>query len=446
MAGLDDLIQAMALNQKQQSAIAADDPYDDFSALGQQTIQASLSTPGLSSRERIIGAILGGIGGGISQGLSSDYRGRALTAYNDVLSATKNGNEIEQPSVLSPSIFAQAQQDGTIWKQLQADNIAAEAAKSAAQANLKSKDTQEAIKLEIAKGLMSEDPKKRAAAEKLGAAISGIKLEAEPISTPADEATAKPGKFGTGRTVQAKLEESMQRFIEAGSSPSAAADLASKATGADLTQNKIAAKKVEEIREKVATFDSLIGKSKIGVSGAGETGGIFAPGRNFLSKVAAATYSTDQAAKQTAQTVLDTVKPELVQLNKFAGAMTEKDISLLVGAGASSDQTPDANRAIIANMGVARDRLNDYADFMDTFLAERGDLQGAEQLWGKYREANPLVIEEKGIAKLNPNVKPWTDFDFTGGGAKVEPTTPTKPTLSQAEARAALKARGVAGY
>jgi len=216
MAGLDDLIQAMALNQKQQTAIAADDPYDDFSALGQQTIQASLSTPGLSSRERIIGAILGGIGGGISQGLSSDYRGRALTAYNDVLSATKNGNEIEQPSVLSPSIFAQAQQDGTIWKQLQADNIAAEAAKSAAQANLKSKDTQEAIKLEIAKGLMSEDPKKRAAAEQLGAAISGIKApEPEPITkTPYEQELERFGGDRQALEGQAGITDSLRKELE----------------------------------------------------------------------------------------------------------------------------------------------------------------------------------------------------------------------------------------
>lgn len=212
MAGLDDLIQAMALNQKQQSAIAADDPYDDFSALGQQTIQASLSTPGLSSRERIIGAILGGIGGGISQGLSSDYRGRALTAYNDVLSATKNGNEIEQPSVLSPSIFAQAQQDGTIWKQLQADALATEAAKLNAAIGVENRKGDQETANKLLEATLSGDPKKIAAAEKMVAALKGLKIESEPIvKTKFDEALATYGDEDTARRAILETDPAIQK-------------------------------------------------------------------------------------------------------------------------------------------------------------------------------------------------------------------------------------------
>jgi len=212
MAGLDDLIQAMALNQKQQSAIAADDPYDDFSALGQQTIQASLSTPGLSSRERIIGAILGGIGGGISQGLSSDYRGRALTAYNDVLSATKNGNEIEQPSVLSPSIFAQAQQDGTIWKALQADALATENAKLNAALGVENRKGDQETANKLLEATLSGDPKKVAAAEKMVAALKGLKIESEPIvKTKFDEALATYGDEDTARRAILETDPAIQK-------------------------------------------------------------------------------------------------------------------------------------------------------------------------------------------------------------------------------------------
>lgn len=211
MAGLDDLIQAMALNQKQQSAIAADDPYDDFSSLGQQTIQASLSTPGLSSRERIIGAILGGIGGGLAQGLSSDYRGRALTAYNDVLSATKSGNEIEQPSVLSPSIFAQAKQDGTIWKALQDQRNAEIAADSAAKLQVENSKSNQAVDLKVLEAALSGDPKRAKAAQQAAAILKGEKLEPEPIvKTKFDEALATYGDEDTARKVILETDPAIQ--------------------------------------------------------------------------------------------------------------------------------------------------------------------------------------------------------------------------------------------
>lgn len=213
MAGLDDLIQAMALNQKQQSAIAADDPYDDFSALGQQTIQASRSTPGLSNKERIIGAILGGMGGGLAQGLSTDYRGRALTAYNDVLGATRDGTEIEQPSVLSPSIFAQAKQDGTIWKALQDQKISELEASAGAQLELEKQKREQAIDLKVLEAAATGDPKKAKAAQQAAAILRGEKvvIDTEPIvKTKFDEALATYGDEDTARKVILETDPAIQ--------------------------------------------------------------------------------------------------------------------------------------------------------------------------------------------------------------------------------------------
>ena len=396
-------------------------------------MNASLTTPGLSTRDRIIGAVLGGLGGGIASGLSDNYQSRAAQAYQDSALSGVTGSNIERPSVLTPSIFQSAQSQGKLFKTMndiqaaQTDakmnaDIATENRKAAVQSSNE-------IKRDVIKGLLSSNPKEQAAARAMAQSLDLEVPEPQPIATPAEDVAAKPGKFGDGKTVQTKLEDSMQRFIEKGSSPSAAGDLAAKANSADLTQNKIAAKKVEDIRNKVSSLDSLIGTAKIGITGAGETGGSFATPRNAISKLMAFAGSNDQQAKQTAQSQLDTIKPDIVQSNKFAGAMSDRDIKLLVGAGPSSDQTPEANRAILANMEVARGRLNDYADFMDTFLAERGDLQGAEQLWDKYKTANPLVVEENGMAKLNPKITPWSEFDFSGKGTTAgTPSTATQPT------------------
>lgn len=211
MAGLEDLIAAMALGDKQKAAIAADDPYSKFSGLGTQTIQASLSTPGLSNRDRIIGAVLGGLGGGLAQGLSDDYQGRALTAYNDVLNGTRDGLAVEQPSVLSPSIFAAAKEQGSIWKQLQDQKIQEAAATKNAALELEAAKGDQASNLKIFEAALSGDPKKVAAARQLLASVKGINLAPEPIvKTKMDEALEKYGDESVARKYVEEADPEMR--------------------------------------------------------------------------------------------------------------------------------------------------------------------------------------------------------------------------------------------
>jgi hypothetical protein len=151
MAGLEDLIAAMSIGEKQKAAISADDPYAPFSALGSDTMKLSLSTPGLSTRDRIIGSILGGLGSGLAQGFSSDYQGRAMNAYQDVLAASKAGNEIEAPSVLPRSVFESAQQQGSIMKMLQEDAAKVEAAKAEAALGVETRKAANDLLISIAK-------------------------------------------------------------------------------------------------------------------------------------------------------------------------------------------------------------------------------------------------------------------------------------------------------
>lgn len=435
MAGLEDLIQAMALGQKQQSAIAADDPYDDFSSLGQQTIQASLSTPGLSSRERIIGAILGGIGGGLAQGLSSDYRGRALSAYNDVLSASRTGQEIEQPSVLSPSIFAQAQQEGTIWKQLQSDNLAAEAAKASAQANLKSRESQEAINLAIAKGMMSADPKERAAAEQYGKSLYKINDDPQPISTPAEGATAKPGKSrGVEGTILDQIGEEASKLKELDLSPS------ELATARDLLSAKKSEldrqyKRVEEAQLSSQNLRSLADTAESATQRAGYTG----TGGKALQTLSGylGTVNADQANKFAAGQELESLKADIIKAARPAGvgAMSDPEMRVWLSSGVGLDKAASTNEMIIDKMRYASNIQDQYVDFMRTNQAQGTPVGEAEKQWKDIVKKNPFLVRDK-AGTLSPNPL-WQSaaapvLSEAGAGTPTTATAPTPANVLQA--------------
>jgi hypothetical protein len=97
---------------------------------------------------------------------------------------------------------------------------------------------------------------------------------------------------------------------------------------------------------------------------------------------------------------------------------------MMIGAGPSSDKTPEQNAVILGTMKTTRDNAAQYADFLDTYLAERGDLLGADQKWTEYMKANPIN---------SPNRKPWLEYFTEQSGASVQPPiqgTPTAPTAA----------------
>jgi hypothetical protein len=107
---------ATSFGDAQRKAVAENDPYSGFVAVGNQGAQAVLSNPSLSLRDKILGAAISGLTGGTFQGLSDSYRARAQDAYTQSVLASLQGNTIERPDVLSPSIFADASNQANIFK------------------------------------------------------------------------------------------------------------------------------------------------------------------------------------------------------------------------------------------------------------------------------------------------------------------------------------------
>ena len=471
MANIDDLIAAISgSNAKTQAQIDAADPYGNMSKLGDAALGEVLKYQGGSPTEKIVGAALAGLGGGVFTGLSNDYKGRANSAYQQAIIDSIQGKPVQDTGVLSPQLFADAGNQANIFKlknelegQAALQKFKQDIGLERAKILLKGEADQSS---EIAKAI-ANNPRQAEAIKKAFGMETGAQVDTPtPIAKGVDsEGTALPygieqpiakgepaseptkSSLFTGNTVKDKLKSTLQEFIDAGASPSAAADLAAKASSADLVQNKIAANKVEDIRKQVAAMEDVINTAKVGMSGAGETGGSFGTARNILSKIAGSTYSQEQADKQASQTVLDSVKPKIISTNRYPGAVSDTDVRMLVGAGPSSDKTPEANAMILRNMDILKGRMGDYADFMDWYLANKTDLQGAEAAWKKYNSANPLVVTKDGKSYVNDQAQNWQEF-FSGaksdGAQKVSktsasPTTPPTYTASQLLAQGYVK-------
>jgi hypothetical protein len=417
---------ATSFGDAQRRAVAENDPYSGFASLGNTGAQDVLSNPSLSLRDKILGAAISGLTGGTFQGLSDSYRARAQDAYTQSVLASLQGNTIERPDVLSPSIFADASNQANIFK------LKAAAEEQAAGRSLKNDIIKEYLKGSIE----SESGRSKALAEAIGkdpknaakiiSAFKALETGEVPIATEDNPKEEKKdsGLFGSREGIQSKLEASVQRFIDAGATPSAAADLASKAVQADAIRNKVSAEQVQKIKDQAKSLSTMIDKAESGMAMAGQTGGLTGTVKNAGAWIGNI-FGSDSANERLAGLAqLDSVRPEVVQAMRAPGAISDYESRMMIGAGPSSDKTPEQNAVILGTMKTTRDNAAQYADFLDTYLAERGDLLGADQNWTEYMKANPIN---------SPNRKPWLEYFTEQSGASVQPPiqgTPTAPTAA----------------
>lgn len=277
--------------------------------------------------------------------------------------------------------------------------------------------------------LLSGNARERAAAlEMLGASkkpeskpgfdTDGAVLPSFAAPNTAEQIVQKPtGRFGSGQTLGDKMRERFQTYVNDGAPGSAAADMATAELKADRILNESAAKRVEEARQRAAALKEMTQKASFGVENAGETGGALGGLREGASKLFAL-VSSDEQRQRDAQKVLDSIAPDVIKATRSPGALTEREMETLLKSGPSSKNTPSENRALIAMMEQVGRLEQDYADFLDAYVAERGDTRGADVLWSKYKQANPLYFQgpnQKLI--LNTDRTPWTDFDFVGAAS-----------------------------
>ena len=92
----------------------------------------------------------------------------------------------------------------------------------------------------------------------------------------------------------------------------------------------------------------------------------------------------------------------------FRSSVSEYENKMLIGAGPSSQNTPEENARLIKGMALRAELERDYADFLEQYVQDKGDAVGADKLWNAYKEAEVFVG-----GTYNPDRINWKDY-FAG--------------------------------
>ena len=236
------------------------------------------------------------------------------------------------------------------------------------------------------------------------------------------------GTFGAlpplegGTALQAKRDALITRGIELGMTPGQAAQYAEKNLTIETGATKDAQKRIDKARERANALEQVSSTARAGLEGAGMTGGALGGPRELASSLYAV-ISPKEQEKRDYQKLLDSVRPQVVQMLRSPGAVSDFETKLLMGAGPSSTNTPTENARIIQGMDVVANLEADYADFVESFVRKQGSSAGADALWRQYKSEqvfpegkyNPMRtdwaswLSERGIAPESAIVAPVQD-------------------------------------
>lgn len=226
----------------------------------------------------------------------------------------------------------------------------------------------------------------------------------------------------SGTALQAKRDALITRGIELGMTPGQAAQYAEKNLTIETGATKDAQKRIDKARERANALEQVSSTARAGLEGAGMTGGALGGIREALSS-GYAVISPKEQEKRDYQKLLDSVRPQVVQMLRSPGAVSDFETKLLMGAGPSSTNTPTENARIIQGMDVVANLEADYADFVESFVRKQGSSVGADALWRQYKSEqvfpegkyNPMRtdwaswLSERGIAPESSIVAPVQD-------------------------------------
>jgi hypothetical protein len=81
----------------------------------------------------------------------------------------------------------------------------------------------------------------------------------------------------------------------------------------------------------------------------------------------------------------------LAEMQKQKGPQTESDMKLIRQTVAGLGQTPEANKFLISSSLAQNKRAIEERDFLDGWLQEKGNLDGARKAWNKYKKKVPMI-------------------------------------------------------
>jgi hypothetical protein len=285
---------------------------------------------------------------------------------------------------------------------------------------------------ELVSELTKSDPRvRRAMVEKL----LGTEGAPQPIAVPAEAGSGGPE--GVDQKVARLANDFMMNYS---APPGQAFETATRLVEADRAALKGAASKSEKMRAAANELDQVADVAQAGVEGAGSTGG-FGWGAKDLASSFWALFSSDEAQQREAQTLLESVAPNVISASREAGtgAMSDQEMREYLKAGPTSSKTPGQNLEIIEKMRNVASVSRDYADFLDWYRDKFATLNGAEAQWQRYKAQNPILARgSDGKLDWNANRKAWYEVINGGQGAQVSlptgaPTTPTAPTIKASD-------------
>jgi hypothetical protein len=237
--------------------------------------------------------------------------------------------------------------------------------------------------------------------------VLGIK---EDVGTLPATPTPTQESLFPGETLDEKRDKYIKQNIKIGMTPNKASEDADKRLRNETQSNKSVETKIQETRGKASIVSNLAAIASEGVAGAGSTGGpaLYAGGRELASSLYQ--YLPTEGGRQEAQQrassrVLDSIRPEIVKAGRSPGAVTDFENKLLIGAGPASDKTPEENKALIKGMEQRAQLDSDYADFLETYLNQKGTSVGADKLWNDYKKSEAFPG-----GRYNPDRASWQEY------------------------------------
>lgn len=184
--------------------------------------------------------------------------------------------------------------------------------------------------------------------------------------------------------LQARRDALIERAKSMGMTANQANAYANSILAPDTLATKKAQNLIDASRERANKLEQVSTTARVGVEGAGQTGGALGGLRELASQYYAV-VSPEEQRQRDAQKILDSVRPQIVNMLRSPGAVTDFETKLLMGSGPSSGNTPSENTALLAGMDIVAGLEADYADFVENYVSMKGTSVGADALWRQYK-------------------------------------------------------------
>jgi hypothetical protein len=446
MAGLDDLMTFLAIDQAKQKSIAEADPYIGGANIADSLGQAIVSSgPNFSTRDKMIGGLLTGFLGGAATGASADYRSRAEKSFQDVVLGGLGGQQVERPSVLSSGLFGQAQNQSNLFKINRTLQLADAANKMQMEGQLAELKGQQDLKNEVAKEII-KNPRRMnqlapvieslfgrrpeagvmpGAVQALAAPteseiISGVDADRSGLDlalggeSPAAAVSAPPAAEEQAvaafkrSTPEDEAIATYNRIFDATGDDAYAKTAAERAQEAAIKRGEEESKYLAEQSASLMNSKRIMAELDAAIEGAGTTGNVWPfeeSIRGFTVGAQADTGVPGADIRQGARKNLNALGVDFAgQIRKaFPGQVSEREFLKYLEMAPGTDKTIPENKALANRMRRMSQAAEASNAFVNKQLSKGRTIGEAMALYTELDEAVPLFVpDQSGNPTINP--------------------------------------------